>query len=90
MKAFKENFSELFTAMAWITLFGYIFYCTITHTKTDDVRDAWNVMLLIAGFVWGSQHKKDVDQKTTTEVSVDGSATVTTEPAKPIEQITSA
>lgn len=81
MKTLKENFAELFTLMAWITLLLYIFYCTYTHNTTDSIRDAWNVIILIAGFVWGSQHKKTPEVKTTTELTADGT-TITTEPAK--------
>ena len=60
MKQLKENFPELFTLLAWITLLGFVLYCTITDNKTDSVRDAWNILILIAGFVWGSKHQKSM------------------------------
>ncbi len=42
----------------------------------------------IFGVYFGAAHKLPPgDQKTTTEVSPDGSATVTTEPAKPIQDV---
>lgn len=59
MKTFKELFAEIFTFLAWVTLLGFVFYCTITGNKTDSVRDAWNILILIAGFVWGNAHKKN-------------------------------
>jgi hypothetical protein len=79
MKTLKENFSEIFTIMAWLTLFGYIWYCTANQNK-DGERDAWNIMLLIAGFVWGSQHKKNSEQKTTTEITPEGTKVTTETP----------
>jgi len=80
MKQIKEFFPELFTILAWVTLLGFVFYCTVTLNKTDSVRDAWNILILIAGFVWGSKHQKNQDQqKVTTEVSEDLTK-VTTEP----------
>jgi len=81
MKTLKENFPEIFTLLAWVTLLGFVLYCTITLNKTDSVRDAWNILILIAGFVWGSKHQKAQDQRTTTELTPDGSALLTTEPA---------
>lgn len=82
MKSLKENFSEIFTLLAWITLLGYIFYCTVQLIKTDSVRDAWNILILIAGFVWGSKHQRALDaSKTTTEVTQD-STIITQEPVK--------
>lgn len=56
---FKELFAEIFTVLAWVTLLGFVFYCTFTGNKTDSVRDAWNILILIAGFVWGNMHKKN-------------------------------
>jgi len=78
MKSLKENFSEIFTLLAWITLLGFVVYCTATLNKTDSVRDAWNILILIAGFVWGSKHAKaqSTDNTTTAEIN----ATVTTTP----------
>lgn len=80
MKTIKDNFSEIFTLLAWITLLGFIVYCTMTSNKTDSVRDAWNILILIAGFVWGSKHQKALqnngDNTTTAEIN----ATVTTTP----------
>jgi len=77
MKQLKDYFPEIFTILAWITLLGFIGYCTVTANKTDSVRDAWNILILIAGFVWGSKHQKAVD-KTITEIT-DEQTTVTTE-----------
>lgn len=57
-KTFKEVFSEIFTLLAWVTLLLFVTYCTITHNKTDSVRDAWNILILIAGFVWGKAHQR--------------------------------
>lgn len=81
MKTLKENFSEIFTLLAWITLLGFVAYCTITGSKTDSVRDAWNILILIAGFVWGSKHRSQATDKVTTEIK-DDSMTITTEPLK--------
>lgn len=58
MKALKDLFAEIFTVLAWVTLLGFVFYCTMTGNKTDSVRDAWNILILIAGFVWGNAHKR--------------------------------
>lgn len=80
MKWLKENFPEMFTLLAWITLLGFVFYCTVANSKTDSVRDAWNILILIAGFVWGSKHQKNSGEvKTTTEIQEDKTVT-TTEP----------
>lgn len=68
---FKEHFSEIFTILAWITLLGFVFYCAITGNKSDSVRDSWNILILIAGFVWGSSQKSKTTDKTTTEVTED-------------------
>lgn len=54
----KTLFVELFTLMAWVTLIGYVVYCETMGIKTDSVRDAWNILLLIAGFVWGRGAKE--------------------------------
>lgn len=54
----KTLFVELFTLMAWVTLVGYVVYCETMGIETDSVRDAWNILLLIAGFVWGRGAKE--------------------------------
>jgi len=66
---FKEHFSEIFTILAWITLLGFVLYCTVTENTSDSIRDAWNILILIAGFVWGSSQKARTADKTTTEVN---------------------
>lgn len=87
MKHIKEFFTEIFTLLAWFTLFAFIFYCALTGNKTDSVRDAWNVIILIAGFVWGSKHQKSLDaNKTTTEVT-QGVTTITQEPVNKQDEI---
>ena len=63
MKSLKDYFSEIFTLLAWITLLTFVAYCTITGNKTDSVRDAWNILILIAGFVWGSSNNKSKTDK---------------------------
>lgn len=67
---FKAQFSEKFTLMAWVTLLSYIWFCTAVDIKTDSVRDAWNILILIAGFIWGSaakQTKKPAEPEPITE-----------------------
>ena len=49
----KYEFAKGFTVMAWITLLAYVAWCTFAGIKTDSVRDAWNILILIAGYVWG-------------------------------------
>lgn len=76
----KQLFNEIFTLMAWITLLSFVVYCTVTDNKTDSVRDAWNILILIAGFVWGSSQKNHTSEPakpgtTTAEIS----GTITTE-----------
>lgn len=69
----------MFTILAWVTLLGFVVYCTIADKKTDSVRDAWNVMILIAGFVWGSSQKKSAPDHTgTTTAEISGSITTET------------
>ena len=68
---FKEHFSEIFTILAWITLLGFVLYCTVTLNKTASVGDAWNILILIPGFVWGSSANKRTTDNTTTEVTED-------------------
>lgn len=83
MKTIKDNFPEIFTLLAWITLLGFITYCTMTLNKTDSVRDAWNILILIAGFVWGSKHQKSLQSSEgVTKTDVNISATTITEPKK--------
>lgn len=81
MKDFKTYFVEVFTVMAWFTLFGYIFYCTISGKKDDSIRDAWNIIVFIAGYVWArsteDKSKKTKDAGTTT---AEISASITTNP----------
>lgn len=77
MKNVKEYFAEFFTLLAWLTLLAFVFYCTITGNKTDSVRDAWNILILIAGFVWGKGHERKLNAgNSTAEIS----ATITTNP----------
>ena len=84
MKTIKENFTEIFTLLAWISLLGFVLYCTITESKSDSIRDAWNILILIAGFVWGSKHNRAPEQKVTTEFT-SAATTITSEPVKPNE-----
>ena len=56
---FGTHFVEKFTIMAFICLLGYVWYCTAMNIKTDSVRDAWNILILIAGFIWGSAAKQN-------------------------------
>lgn len=92
MKLFKELFSEIFTLLAWVTLLGFVTYCTMTGNKTDSVRDAWNILILIAGFVWGSKHQQKIQAGstdpgvTTTEFNL--TATTVKEDPKPKEDDT--
>lgn len=84
-KTFKEVFSEIFTLLAWITLLGYVFYCTVQAIKTDSVRDAWNILILIAGFVWGKAHQRSQTPSTpegTTKTELNLTATTVTEEPK--------
>lgn len=62
VKVIKDLFTEIFTILAWITLLGYVVYCTVENIKTDSIRDAWTILVLIAGFVWGSKHQKAQQQ----------------------------
>lgn len=82
MKSFKLHFVELFTVMAWISLFGYIFYCTVLGIKSDSVRDAWNVIVFIAGYVWARSSKENGKGVSPTEgtTTAEISATITQEP----------
>lgn len=77
MKTLKEHFPELFTLLAWITLLGFVAYCTITDNKTDSVRDAWNILILIAGFVWGSKHQKSITETKPLATTESGDVIVT-------------
>lgn len=82
MKEFvKTFFVELFSVMAWVSLLGYVIYCETMGIKTDSVRDAWNILLLISGFVWGrgaKEGKKTNGEPGTT--TAEFTAHVTTEP----------
>lgn len=69
MKYVKDYFPEIFTLLAWITLLGFVFYCTVTLNKTDSVRDAWNILILIAGFVWGKGHEKKANKISSPETN---------------------
>lgn len=82
MNKFKMHFVELFTVMAWITLFSYIFYCTVMDIKSDSVRDAWNVIVFIAGYVWARSSKENNKGLSPTEgtTTAEISATITSEP----------
>jgi hypothetical protein len=87
MKLFKELFSEIFTILAWVTLLTYIFVCTFYGIKTDSIRDAWNVVILIAGFVWGSKHQKSNSSNSVTipNSSVEIKGTIDTSKQNPDE-----
>lgn len=76
---FKNLFVEAFTLMAWITLLSYVAYCTAMGIKTDSVRDAWNILILIAGFVWGNAAKQNKKTDGTTIMTTDAPTTITTE-----------
>lgn len=79
----KTFFVELFSLMAWVSLLGYVIYCETMGIKTDSVRDAWNILLLISGFVWGrgaKESKKAGPEPGTT--TAEFTAHVTTEPKK--------
>lgn len=41
---FKWEFNQVFAILAYITLFGYVVYCTATDKKTDTIRDAWLII----------------------------------------------
>lgn len=73
---------ELFTIMAWISLSGYIFFCTFSGIKDESsVRDAWNLLLFIGGYVWAKstdKEKKSTNEGTTT---AEISATITQQPS---------
>jgi hypothetical protein len=81
MSKIKIYFVELFTVMAWVSLLSYIFFCTFTGIKDDSIRDAWNILLFIGGFVWGKsteKEKKTNSNEGTTTAQI--SATITQEP----------
>jgi hypothetical protein len=81
VKNIKSYFVELFTIMAWISLSGYIFFCTFSGIKDESsVRDAWNLLLFIGGYVWAKstdKEKKSTSEGTTT---AEISATITQQP----------
>ena len=77
MKTLKDYFPEMFTILAWVTLLGFILYCTVTDNKTDSVRDAWNILILIAGFVWGSKHQKSMADNKPVATTESGNIVVT-------------
>lgn len=41
---FRWEFNQVFAILAYITLFGYVCYCTATDKKTDTIRDAWLII----------------------------------------------
>lgn len=41
---FRWEFNQVFAILAYITLFGYVVYCTATDKKTDTIRDAWLII----------------------------------------------
>jgi hypothetical protein len=88
MNKFKVYFVELFTVMAWFSLGSYIFYCTHNGLKDDSIRDAWNILIFIAGYVWGksSFDKVKNNQSDPGTTTAEISATITQEPKEDAQQ----
>lgn len=42
--SFRWEFNQVFAILAYLTLFGYVCYCTATDKKTDTIRDAWLII----------------------------------------------
>jgi hypothetical protein len=82
MNSFKSLFVEIFTVMAWLLLSAYIFICTFYGFKDDSIRDAWNILIFISGYVWGKSSfdkaKNGITDNKTTTAEI--SATITQEP----------
>ena len=65
--------------MAFVCLLGFVIYCEATGNDTDSKRDAWNVIILIAGFVWGNAAKQNKKSGEANTLTFDSPAKITTE-----------
>jgi hypothetical protein len=75
------DFVDRFAVRAFFVLLGYILLCDVLHIKTDSVRDAWNVILIITGYSWGSstRERRTTAAKSSAPVEVTATAEIKAE-----------
>lgn len=79
---FKWEFNQIFALTAYLTLFGYVVYCTSTG-KLDASRDAWVLIGMLISFFFRRSEPSTSQPIPTEKVSVETFGNTKNEDLKP-------